>query len=85
MAANAYVLMNVEPQRTQAVLELLRVIPGAIVREVLGPYDVVMELEKDTAVDITSVVRSKIRAISGVISTVTCLWVESATLQAGGE
>ena len=46
MATNAYVLLNIDPPRTVAVLERLRSIPGAIVREVLGPYDVVVELAK---------------------------------------
>ena len=76
MAANAYVLVNVEPARTEAVVRRLRSIPGAVVQEVLGPYDVVVELSSDTTVDITSVVRSKIRSIPGVSSTVTCIWIE---------
>ena len=43
MAANAYVLVNVEPARTQEVLDRLNNISGAAVREVLGPYDVVVD------------------------------------------
>ena len=86
MAANAYVLLNVEPARTEEVVKRLRAIPGAVVREVLGPYDMVVELEKDTTVDITSVVRSKIRGIPGVTSTITCMWIEGLFGQdAGGE
>lgn len=74
MAANAYVLLTVDPPSTSAVRQRLQAIPGAIVREVLGPYDIVVELEADTPEDITSIVRNKIRPISGVTSTVTCLW-----------
>ena len=74
MAANAYVLINVEPARTQEVVERLRAIPGAIAREVLGPYDVVVELEADTQEDITAILRHKIRPIRGITNTVTCVW-----------
>ena len=86
MAAHAYVLLNVEPAVTDNVIKQLRAIPGAFIREVLGPYDVVVELEKDTAVDITAVVRTKIRSIRGVTSTTTCMWFEGAYgLEAGGK
>lgn len=86
MPANAYVLLNVEPAETGEVVRQLSTIPGALVREVTGPYDVVVELERDTVVDITSLVRSKIRTISGVTSTLTCLWIEGSFGQdAGGE
>ena len=84
MAANAYVLLNVEPQRTAQVLERLQAIPRGIVQEVLGPYDMVVELSEDTTVDVTSAVR-KIRSIPGVTDTITCLWIEGADIQAGGE
>ena len=86
MAANAYVLVNVDPAKTEAVVSRLRSIPGASVQEVLGPYDVVVELAKDTTVDITGVVRSQIRSIPGVNSTVTCIWIEGLFGEgAGGE
>ncbi len=74
MAATAYILINLEPARTQAVVEQLRAIPGAFVREVLGPYDVVIELEADTREDITAALRHQIRPINGITDTVTCLW-----------
>ncbi|MDA1096859.1 MAG: Lrp/AsnC ligand binding domain-containing protein [Chloroflexi bacterium] len=50
-------------------------IHGAIVREVLGPYDIVVELEADTPEDLTQVLRSKIRSMQGITSTITCIWV----------
>ena len=74
MASNAYILVNVEPARTQAVVQQLRSIPGTVVREVLGPYDVVVELEADTQEDITSILRNRIRAVKGISNTVTCIW-----------
>lgn len=52
----------------------LKSIPGAIVREALGPYDVVVELEADTTEDITAILRHKIRPIHGITNTVTCIW-----------
>jgi len=86
MPANAYVLLNVDPAHTGDVVRQLSTIPGALVREVTGPYDVVVELERDTVVNITSLVRTKIRTIPGVTSTLTCLWIEGSFGQdAGGE
>ena len=57
-----------------AVRERLWTIPNAFVREVLGPYDFIVALEADTEEDITVILRHKIRPISGVRNTVTCLW-----------
>ena len=75
MAANAYILLTVEPANTQAVVERLRSIPRALVNEVLGPYDIVVELEADSTEDITAILRNKIRPVPGITSTVTCTWV----------
>ena len=66
-------------------MERLEAIPRALVREVLGPYDIIVELDEDTAVDITSVVASKIRPVTGITQTITCMWSEGADTQAGGE
>ncbi len=84
MSANAYVLITIDPTKTEQVVKQLNSITGAVVREVTGPYDAVVELERDTSVDLTSLVRSKIRAISGVTSTVTCLWIEGRFAQDSG-
>ena len=75
MPANAYVLLNVEPARTHQVLEVLRGLQGTLVREVLGPFDIVVELEAPTMEALTSILRSKIRTVPGVTSTVTCTWM----------
>jgi DNA-binding Lrp family transcriptional regulator len=74
MASNAYILINVEPTKTGEVLERLNTLSGAHVREVLGPYDIVVELEAGTPEDITEILRHRIRPINGVSNTVTCLW-----------
>ena len=75
MAAGAYILINTEPASTRAVLDQLQGIPGAVVYEVLGPYDVVVDLEADTQEDITAILRHKIRPIRGVTNTVTCVCI----------
>jgi DNA-binding Lrp family transcriptional regulator len=58
-------ISNVEPERIPEVLERLGAIPGGIVREVVGPYDVVVELEADTEEDLAGVLRHKINPIPG--------------------
>ncbi len=73
MAVNAYILVNVEPERTRAVFERLQSISGAVVKEVFGPYDYIVDLEADTAEDITAILRNQIRPIQGVTNTVTCV------------
>ena len=73
MAVNAYILINVMPASTRAVLEQLQNIPGSVVHEVLGPYDMVVDLEADTQEDITAILRNKIRPIHGITNTVTCV------------
>ncbi len=75
MAVNSYILINVEPARTRSVLEQLQTIPGAVVHEVLGPYDIVVDLESDTQEDATAILRNKIRPIHGVTNTVTCVCI----------
>ncbi len=75
MAANAYVMLNVDPSKTTEVVDRMRAVAGAVVHEVLGPYDIVVELEADTNEDLTALRRSKIRPVPGVTSTVTCVWM----------
>ncbi len=74
MASNAYILINVEPAKPREVIDRLKTVSGAAVREVLGSYDVVMELEAGTSEDLTGILRHQIRPIDGVTNTVTCLW-----------
>ena len=74
MSVNAYILINVERERIQEVVERLCAIPGGIVREVFGPYDVVVELETGTPEDLTGIVRHSINPIQGITNTVTCMW-----------
>ena len=48
MAAHAFILVNVDPASTQEVAKKLQAITGAVVHEVLGPYDFVVDLEADS-------------------------------------
>ena len=73
MAHIAYILVNVDPASTRDVAEKLQAITGAMVHEVLGPYDFVVDLEADTPEDIMAVLRHEIRPIKGVTNTVTCI------------
>jgi DNA-binding Lrp family transcriptional regulator len=74
MSVNAYILINAERERIPEVLERLCAIPGGIVREVFGPYDVVVEMETGTPEDLTGIVRNSISSIQGITNTVTCMW-----------
>ena len=75
-AAYAYVLINVEPSETAVVFERLTKIPNAKVREVMGPYDIIVELQADGSEYIGKILREKIRPIKGITNTVTCMWLE---------
>lgn len=74
--AHAYVLVTADPTKTEAVAERLRTIPGARVHEVMGPYDMVVELEAEAIEYISQILRNSIRPVPGVTSTVTCTWME---------
>ena len=74
MPVNAYVLINVEPERIPEVVERLGAIPGGTVQEVVGPYDIVVELETDTEEDLAGVLRHKINPVPGITNAVTCTW-----------
>ncbi len=76
MAVNAYVLLTVDPGKTKSVVQTLHGVPGAITREVLGPYDIVVELERQSIAEITGAVRDRIRSVPGVTSSITCMWIE---------
>lgn len=73
MAANAFILVNVEPENTRGVVDRLKGIPGVVVHEVLGPYDLVVDVEADTQEEITAILRNKVRPLHGVTNTVTCI------------
>ena len=76
MPARAYVLITLETSFPQYVVEHLKEVKGAVaVHEVIGPYDIVVELEADTYEDMTATLRQQIRPIQGIRTTVTCPWM----------
>jgi len=74
--AYAYILINVEPTETRTVFDRLKEIPNAKAREVMGPYDIIVELQADASEYIGKILREKIRPIKGIKNTVTCMWLE---------
>ena len=74
MAANAFILVNVNPENTRGLVERLRGISCVVVNEFwVHPYDLVVDVEADTQEEITSILRNKIRPLHGITNTVTCI------------
>ena len=70
MMVKAYVLVVTDPGTTQGVIDILRAIPGVVeTHEVMGPYDVVVEVEVENLTDMPPVLGEKIRKIPGIQST----------------
>ena len=88
MTIKAFVLVVVDTARTIDIVLALADVPEVkAVNEVMGPYDVVVELETPEFDDVTAVLRERIRPIEGVRNTLTCI-VMSPTVEgrhAGGE
>ena len=78
MTARAFILVSIEPARTQEVADQIRSIPGARVYDVLGPFDVIVDVETETSEELAAVLRSRIRAVSGVTGTLTCTVISPA-------
>lgn len=74
MAIKAYVLLTTEPAKTKAVVAYMASVPSVKeVNEVLGPYDVVVELSIERLEEMTDILRRSIRQVDGVLSTLTCV------------
>ncbi|MBI1885470.1 MAG: Lrp/AsnC ligand binding domain-containing protein [Chloroflexi bacterium] len=70
MAIKAYVLVVSDPGKTRKVAEEIRLIPGIVeTHEVMGPYDIVAEIEVENLTDIPPILGEKIRKIDGIQST----------------
>ena len=74
--AKAFIMITTEPAETRKIGERLRNVRGAVVYEVLGPFDFIVDLEADTPEDLTFALRNNIRSISGVSATLTCTVME---------
>ena len=70
MAIKAYVLVVTDPGKTRQVVEAIRKIPGIVeMHEVMGPYDIVAEIEVANLQDIPPILGERIRTIEGIQST----------------
>ena len=70
MAVKAYVLIVTDPGATKGVYDALSKIEGLVeLHEVMGPYDIVAEIDVPQLVDVPPILSTKIRAIPGIQST----------------
>jgi len=70
MAIKAYVLVVTDPGKTRHVHEEIRKIPNIVeMHEVMGPYDIVVEIEVESLQDIPTILGERIRTIDGIQST----------------
>jgi DNA-binding Lrp family transcriptional regulator len=66
----AYVLIITNPGKTKSVYSALQGIGGVVeCHEVMGPYDIVVELEVESLADVPPILGDKIRKIDGIEST----------------
>ena len=70
MAIKAYVLIVTDPGATKRVYEALSKVEGvAELHEVMGPYDIIVELDVPNLVDVPPILSTQIRTIPGIQST----------------
>lgn len=70
MAVKAYVLIVTDPARTKDVMRQIRDIPEVDEsHEVMGPYDIVVEILAQDLADIPPILGERIRRIEGIEST----------------
>jgi len=78
MSVKAYVLVVTDPGKTRRVVEQIRNIPGIVeMHEVMGPYDIVIEIEVENLQDIPVVLGEKIRGVEGIASTTSLVTIPS--------
>jgi DNA-binding Lrp family transcriptional regulator len=66
----AYVLVVTDPGKTRYVHEEISKIPGIEeLHEVMGPYDLVVELNVESLQDIPTILGERIRTLDGIQST----------------
>jgi DNA-binding Lrp family transcriptional regulator len=70
MPVKAYVLVVTDPGKTRRVKQAMREIPNIVaMHEVMGPYDIVVEIEVANLQEIPPILGEKIRSIEGIEST----------------
>ncbi len=66
----AYVLIVTNPGATRRVAQAIAAVPHvAAVHEVMGPYDIVVELETEHLTEIPPILADQIRVLEGIQST----------------
>jgi DNA-binding Lrp family transcriptional regulator len=66
----AYVLVVTNPGETKNVVAAIAKVKGVVeLHEVMGPYDVVVEIEVQSLSDVPPILSDQIRAIPGIEST----------------
>jgi DNA-binding Lrp family transcriptional regulator len=70
MAIKAYVLVVVDPGETKKVFAAIKAVPEvAECHEVMGPYDIVVELKVESLAEVAPVLSQRLRTIPGIEST----------------
>ncbi len=76
-ATTAFVLIEAASDKAKNALKAIIKIPGVkIAHAVTGPYDIIAFVEASDVDALGRVVLSKIRTISGVTKTLTCVTIE---------
>ena len=77
MPTIAYVLIEAASDKARSALKAVHKIPGVkMAHAVTGPYDIIAHVEAANIDALGKVVLSKIRTISGITKTLTCVAVE---------
>lgn len=70
MAIKAYVLIVTDPGKTKQVFGEIQKVQGiSQIHEVMGPYDIVVELDVESLQEIPPILGDRIRPIDGIQST----------------
>ena len=70
MAVKAYILIVADPGATKRVFDALSRINGVVeLHEVMGPYDIIVELDVPTLAEVPPILSNQIRTIPGIQST----------------
>ncbi len=77
MSIRAYVLINTQIGKTQKVVEELKKIPEVKkIDIIMGPYDIIIEIEVPNYEDISEILLNRLQNISAIYHTMTCPVVE---------
>jgi len=69
-AIKAYVLVVTDPTKTKHVHEEIAKVPSIVeLHEVMGPYDIDVEIEVESLQEIPTILGERIRTIDGIQST----------------